>query len=49
MDTPRYQHINDEEFSDCVTCKHKTVDWDEEPCISCTNLENHYEPIKEKR
>ena len=37
-----------DDFSDCVTCKYKTVEWDEEPCKSCTNEENHYEPIEKK-
>ena len=43
-----YEKTTDD-FSDCVLCKHKSVDWDEEPCKSCGEGDNHYEPIKEKR
>ena len=46
----RYLEDHEDEtgdFSDCVLCKHKAVNWDEEPCASC-HIDNKYEPVKER-
>ena len=36
----------DYDFSDCVTCKYKSTDWNEEPCDSCSLENNCYIPSR---
>lgn len=41
------------EIRRCVTCKHKNVDVDEEPCVICKKLcptatKDMYEPMEER-
>ena len=38
--------FSDYDFSDCVTCKYKSIDWNEEPCDSCSLENNCYIPSR---
>ena len=33
------------EKSQCALCQYNDLDWDEEPCESCTGENNHFKPM----